>query len=57
MNQEPEAGGAVKPASSDTPDAKQTARIAAQAAKLAKKPVAGRVGQGRRHERRAGRPG
>ena len=40
MNQEPEAGGAVKPASSDTPDAKQTARIAAQAAKLAKKPVA-----------------
>ena len=40
MNQEPEAGGAVKPASSDTPDAKQTARIAAQAAKLARKPVA-----------------
>ena len=40
MNQEPEAGGAVKPASSDVPDAKQTARIAAQAARLAKKPVA-----------------
>ena len=40
MNQEPEAGGAVKPASSDAPDAKQTARIAAQAAKLARKPVA-----------------
>ncbi len=40
MNQEPEAGGAVKPASSDTPDAKQTAKIAAQAAKLARKPVA-----------------
>ena len=32
MNQDPEAGGAVKPASSDAPDAKQTARIAAQAA-------------------------
>ena len=39
MNQEPEAGGAVKPARSDAPDAKATEKIAALAAKLAKKTV------------------
>ena len=39
MTQDPEAGGAVKPASSDVPDAKATEKIAALAAKLAKKPV------------------
>jgi len=37
VTQDPEAGGAVKPASSDAPDAKATERIAALATKLARK--------------------
>ena len=55
MNQDPEAGGAVKPASSDAPDAKQTARIAAQAAKLARKPVADEWDKVRTQKRGGGR--
>lgn len=39
MTQDPEAGGATKPARSDTPDAKATEKIAALAAKLAEKVV------------------
>ncbi len=35
MNQEPDAGGAVKPARSDTPDAKATKKVAALATRLA----------------------
>jgi polyphosphate glucokinase len=40
LNQEPEPGSASKPARSDAPDARATERIAALAAKLAKKPAA-----------------
>jgi polyphosphate glucokinase len=39
VTQDPEAGGASKPARSDAPDAKATEKIAALAAKLAERPV------------------
>jgi polyphosphate glucokinase len=39
VTQDPEAGGATKPATGDTPDAKATQKIAAEASKLARRPV------------------